>query len=165
MPRPTTRLEEAVSIAVRAHAGQKDKAGDPYILHPIRVMLSLDGDEERIVGILHDVVEDTPWTLARLRARGFEPRIVSAIDSVTRREGEAYDAFVRRSAANPIGRRVKLADLLDNFDRSRALGDSKSNRERRERYRRAIGTLRRLGVRVPRRPRPGGGKPRRPRPA
>jgi (p)ppGpp synthase/HD superfamily hydrolase len=79
----------------------------PYILHPLRMMLRLSGPEERIVAVLHDVVEDTDWTLERLRGEGFPDEIVEAVESVTNREGESYDDFVRRAAKNPIGARVK----------------------------------------------------------
>ena len=105
-------LERAVAIAAEAHAGQVDKAGAPYLLHPLRVMLALTSNEERIVAVLHDVCEDCPgWSFERLRSEGFSDRILAALDSVTKREGEAYSDFVGRAAANAIGRNVKLADL------------------------------------------------------
>ena len=82
-------LERAIVIAAEGHAGVKDKGGAPYILHPLRMMLSLSSADERIVAVLHDVCEDCPgWTLDRLRAEGFPERIVAALDSVTKREGE-----------------------------------------------------------------------------
>src|SRR5262245_25989561 len=98
-------LERAIAIAAGAHLGQHDKAGLPSILHPIRVMLKMTADQERIVGVLHDVVEDSIWTLARLRQEGFGDTILDAIDAVTRRSGEDYDQFVARAAQNPIGLR------------------------------------------------------------
>ncbi len=92
-------LERAIAIAVEAHAGQIDKAGAPYILHPLRVMLAVSSTDERIAAVLHDVCEDCPgWTPDRLRAEGFAPQIIAALDSVTKREGEGYDDFVRRAA-------------------------------------------------------------------
>lgn len=122
-------LERALAIATAAHAGQTQRNGEPFILHPLRVMLALSQgpaapagnelDALRIVAVLHDVVEDTEWTFDQLRAEGLSDVRVAALDSVTKREGEAYPDFVRRSAADPIGRRVKLADLEDNLDARR----------------------------------------------
>jgi (p)ppGpp synthase/HD superfamily hydrolase len=105
-----TTLEHAISLAAKAHEGQTDKAGAAYILHPLRVMLSLNTLDERITGVLHDVVEDCDgWSLDRLRAEGFSEAVVEAVDSVTRRPSEDYEAFVRRVAADPhspSGRRL-----------------------------------------------------------
>ena len=110
-------LERAIVIAAEAHAGMTDKAGAPYILHPLRMMMDLTSAEDRIVAVLHDVCEDCPgWTFERLRGEGFSEEILAALDSVTKREGEPYEEFALRAAANPIGRRVKLADLRDNSD-------------------------------------------------
>ncbi len=109
-------LESAIAIAVRAHAGQADKSGQPYILHPLRVMFRCQTDEQRIVAVLHDVIEDTSVTADDLRSQGFSEAILAALDCVTKRDGESYEAFVERAAANPIARQVKLADLEDNMD-------------------------------------------------
>lgn len=138
-------LERAIALAAIAHQGQTDKAGAPYILHPLRMMLTLDDPDERIAAILHDVVEDTGWTLDDLRAEGFAEPILAAIEAVTKREGESYDEFVQRSGANAIGRRVKLADLADNSDTTR-LGPEITERDRArlEKYERAIAALRAL---------------------
>lgn len=132
-------LERAIAIAVEAHTGQTDKAGHPYILHPLRVMLSVNGDDERIVGVLHDVCEDCPgWDFDRLRREGFSGRVIEALDSVTKREGEPYDAFVRRACQNGIGMAVKRADLIDNMDMSRIANPTERDHERLARYRRAL---------------------------
>jgi (p)ppGpp synthase/HD superfamily hydrolase len=109
-------LEKAIAIAVEAHRGQKDRYGISYILHPIRVMCRLDDVTERTVAILHDVVEDTDWTLKDLEEEGFPRQIIEALDSVTKRKAEPYEGFVQRSARNSLGRKVKLADLEDNMD-------------------------------------------------
>ena len=116
-----TTLFRAIEIAVAAHAGQTDKVGAPYILHPLRVMQSLTTEEERIVGVLHDVVEDCPdWPMDRLRREGFSEVILAALATVTKlSEDEDYTAFIARAASDPIGRRVKRADLLDNLDVTR----------------------------------------------
>ena len=109
-------LEKAISIAVEAHRGQQDKTGAPYILHPLSVMGRVEGETEKIVAVLHDVVEDTAWTLVKLKGEGFPDEILTALDCVTKREGESYEDFVKRAASNPVARRVKLADLEDNMD-------------------------------------------------
>jgi (p)ppGpp synthase/HD superfamily hydrolase len=131
-------LERAIAIAAEAHARQVDKAGVPYILHPLRLMLRMETDDERIVAVLHDVAEDSPaWDLDRLRAEGFSERVILAIDFLTRRAGESYEEFIVRAGHNEIGRRVKLADLEDNSDLSRIATPSDKDRARVERYRRA----------------------------
>jgi (p)ppGpp synthase/HD superfamily hydrolase len=138
-------LERAIAIAAEAHAGQIDKAGAPYVLHPLRMMLRMSSIDERIVAVLHDVCEDCPGcTLDRLHREGFSERIIDALQSVTKRDGEGYEDFVRRSAANPIGRRVKLADLRDNSDLSRIAVPSERDLQRIEKYRRAIDLISRL---------------------
>lgn len=109
-------LEKAIALAVEAHRGQKDRAGKPYILHPLRVMARVQTEDEKVVAILHDVAEDTPWTSEKLAAEGFPSHIIEALDCVTKRDGEVYEQFVERSASNPIARQVKLADLEDNMD-------------------------------------------------
>jgi (p)ppGpp synthase/HD superfamily hydrolase len=135
-------LERAVAIAAEAHAGQVDKAGAPYLLHPLRMMLALTSTEERIVAVLHDVCEDCPgWSFERVRSEGFSDRILAALDSVTKREGEVYSDFVRRAAANPIGRRVKLADLRDNCDLARIASPTEADFRRIEKYREAIALI------------------------
>jgi (p)ppGpp synthase/HD superfamily hydrolase len=138
-------LSRAIAIAAEAHEGQVDKAGEPYVLHALRVMLRLSTDEERIVGVLHDVVEDTDWDLGRLRAEGFSDRVLEALAAVTKRSDDTdYEAFVSRAAADPIGRRVKLADLHDNCDLSRIADPSDRDHARIEQYRRAIAYIERL---------------------
>jgi (p)ppGpp synthase/HD superfamily hydrolase len=140
-------LERAIAIAAEAHAGQVDKAGLPCTLHPLRIMLRMSSIDERIVAVLHDVCEDCPgWTFDRLRREGFSDRIVDALDSVTKRDGEEYEDFVRRAVANPIGGRVKLADLLDNIDLSRIAAPSERDFQRIEKYRRAIDLIDRLSA-------------------
>lgn len=81
-------LERAIEIAAAAHAGVPDKAGNPYILHPLRVMMRVSSPAERVVAVLHDVVEDTSWTLQALAAEGFAPDVVAAVDALTKRDGE-----------------------------------------------------------------------------
>lgn len=86
-------LARAISIAHQAHAGQNDRYGAPYILHPLRVMARVQSTSEKIVAVLHDVVEDTDWTFDQLAAEGFSPEIIQALDSVTNRPGEPYPSL------------------------------------------------------------------------
>lgn len=137
-------LERAIAIAAQAHAGQTDKAGAPYVLHPLRLMMRLASTEERIVAVLHDVVEDSTVTFVELEKEGFAIEILEALKSVTRQAEESYDEFVLRAAANPIGRRVKLADLEDNCDLSRLSAPTERDHARIEKYQRAIETIRSL---------------------
>lgn len=112
-------LEKAIEIAVEAHRGQLDKAGKIYILHPLRVMLRGRDETEMIVGILHDVVEDTPVTLDMLRLEGFSQEILDALCCITKEKGEDYGHFIDRVLTNPLARRVKLYDIEDNLNRDR----------------------------------------------
>ena len=138
----TQTLERAIAIAATAHAGQVDKGGAPYILHPLKVMLRMTTLEERIVAVLHDVVEDCDISLDDLRKEGFSEEVLTAIQSVTKVPGESYEDFVERAAQNPIGRVVKLADLEENSDLSRIASPSWEDLKRIEKYRRVIGRLR-----------------------
>ena len=137
-------LEDAIALAVEAHRGQKEKAGQPYILHILRVMFRLGVEPEQMAGVLHDLVEDTPYTLDDLRRLGYPERVVTAIDCLTRREDETYEEFVERAGAHPIARRVKLADLEDNMDIRRLSAVTERDRERLNRYIRARTRIREL---------------------
>ena len=109
-------LNRAIEIAVAAHRGQTDKAGRPYILHPLWLMQQFEDEDAMIVSILHDVVEDSAFTLADLSSEGFAPDVVRAIDAISRRVDESYEEYVSRVRAHPVARRVKLADLEHNMD-------------------------------------------------
>lgn len=130
-------LEDAIALAVGAHRGQVDKGGMPYILHPLGVMLRMRTETEMIVGVLHDVVEDTEYTLDALRALGYPEGVLVALDHVTRRDVESYDEFVRRAGEDPVARRVKIADLEDNMDVRRIEELTDKDVERLRRYQRA----------------------------
>jgi (p)ppGpp synthase/HD superfamily hydrolase len=134
-------IEEAIRIAVEAHRGQKDRGGAPYILHPLRMMFRVQTDAERMAAVLHDVVEDTAWTLDDLRGRGFPEEVVEAVDGLTRRAGLSSVAFVARAGALPVARRVKIADLEDNMDVRRTGTLSEKDAERLGRYLRAWRSL------------------------
>lgn len=110
-------MERAIEIATEAHRGQFDKAGNDYIEHPLRVMAAGETLEEKIVGVLHDVVEDGDWTFDELLQEGFTSEVVEALRCVTKlSENEPYDKFIARVKTNPLAVRVKLNDLTDNMD-------------------------------------------------
>lgn len=128
-------IERAIEIAARAHAGQVDKAGAPYIFHPLRLMLAVQLPYERMAAVLHDVVEDTTVTLADLVNEGFPSEVIDAIDSLTKREGEGRLDAAERAAGNPIARVVKLADVTDNMDLTRIAEPTEKDYQRLEEYR------------------------------
>src|SRR3712207_5225583 len=130
-------VEDAVAIAARAHGGQKDKAGAPYLLHPLRLMLRMDTEAAMMAAVLHDVVEDTEWTLERLREAGFPEEVLEAVDCLTRRGGESYEQFVERVRTNPVARQVKIADLEDNMNIRRISRLGEKDLARLEKYHRA----------------------------
>ena len=110
-------LEKAISIATTAHASQKDKAGADYINHPLRVMSAGKTTDEKIVGVLHDVVEDSEWTLDLLKAESFSMEILEALKCLTKlSDNEPYEKFIDRVKSNPLAIKVKLNDLADNMD-------------------------------------------------
>ena len=112
-------LERAIEIAVKAHAGQIDKAGEPYILHPLRLMFAVNGDYNRMVAVLHDVVEDTSVTIDNLKAEGFPSEVIEAVQALTKQKGESRIEAAKRASGNFIARAVKLADVTDNMDITR----------------------------------------------
>ncbi len=110
-------LERAIQIATEAHKGQLDKAGRDYIGHPLRVMAMGKTEDEKIVGVLHDVIEDTDWTFEMLEAEGFSREVIEALKCVTKlSENEKYDDFIERVRKNPLAVAVKINDLTDNMD-------------------------------------------------
>lgn len=110
-------LEKAIAIALKAHAGQRDRSGQPYIGHVLRVMSMGSSNEEKICGVLHDVVEDSEITFEDLRQEGFSSGIVSALECLTKiAPDEDYDLFTERISKNLLAVKVKLNDLADNMD-------------------------------------------------
>jgi (p)ppGpp synthase/HD superfamily hydrolase len=114
-------IEKALQMAARAHEGQKDKKGLPYILHPLRVMMKVEGEEAQMVAVLHDVIEDTSVTEDDLRQAGFSEKVLVAVRCVTHGKDESYADYVVRCKKNEIARQVKLADLEDNSRLDRTL--------------------------------------------
>jgi hypothetical protein len=136
-------LESAIALAVKTHLEQTDKAGEPYILHPLRVMFRLSSGNERIVGVLHDVVEDSEVSFNDLRKLGFSDIVIDALKAVTKLPAEkgsdeGYQAFVKRAGANPIARQVKIADLMDNLDVTRLKEVGGKDSRRISKYLRAL---------------------------
>jgi guanosine-3',5'-bis(diphosphate) 3'-pyrophosphohydrolase len=128
-------LERAIELAAKAHAGQVDKAGQPYILHPLRLLLAVRTPHERIAAVLHDIVEDTPTTFDDLVAEGFAPEVVAAVRALTKTDGEKRIEAAHRAAADPVARAVKLADVADNMDLSRIPAPTEKDYARLEEYR------------------------------
>ena len=116
-------LDDAIRVAVDAHAGQLDKAEKPYILHPLRVMMSVESpsiDSARKVAVIHDIVEDSEWTVEALEAKfGLTTDEQAALRLLTHGDHEDYAAYIERVATNPLARAVKTADLRDNLDVTR----------------------------------------------
>ena len=104
-------------------------------------MLRLESEVEKVVGVLHDFLEDTRYTPKQLRKRGYSDEVLGALDCLTRREGETYEAFVQRIKPNPLARRVKLADLADNMDVTRLTTLGKEDLDRLNRYHKAWAAL------------------------
>jgi len=129
-------LEHAIEFAAHAHTGQVDKAGAPYILHPLRVMLGVSTRDEQIVAVLHDIIEDTDITPEYLRAEGFSDRVVEAVVTLTKVKGQTYEQYIAGLAHHPLARIVKLADLDDNSNISRIPNPTDRDLERLEKYRR-----------------------------
>ncbi|MFB5759006.1 GTP pyrophosphokinase [Paenibacillus medicaginis] len=137
----SSQLEKAISIAVNAHFGQVDKGGNPYLLHPLRVMRKLYTEDEKIVGVLHDVIEDTDITIDDLKREGFSKEITDAIFALTRQEGESYMGFIHRLKTNELARTIKIVDIEDNIVLSRIPEPTDTDYKRIEKYKKALGEL------------------------
>ena len=135
-------LQKAIEIAITAHQYQTDKSGAPYILHVIRVMNSGKTEIEKICGVLHDLVEDTPWTFEMLQHEGFSEEIINVLKCVTKEsEQEDYDHFIDRIIQNKTAVAVKLNDLRDNMDITRLPHITEKDRKRLNKYIRAYKKL------------------------
>ena len=130
-------LNKAIETAAKAHDGQRDKAGKPYILHPIRVMLGVEGEYEQCAAVLHDVLEDTEITAEDLKKEGFPDEVIEALKLLTRTEEDDYFDYVNRLKPNKIARAVKLSDLKDNMDMSRIANPTEKDFARLEKYKKA----------------------------
>lgn len=132
--------ERAVAIARDAHRGQKDKGGNPYIEHPLKVAEAMEEIELKIVAVLHDVLEDSAVTADDLVSYGFPEYLVEAVSVLTHKKGDAdsYEKYICRVKTNPIACRVKIEDIRHNLDLSRIPSPEKSDFLRCEKYRRAL---------------------------
>ncbi|GBO55817.1 guanosine-3',5'-bis(Diphosphate) 3'-pyrophosphohydrolase [Pseudanabaena sp. lw0831] len=129
-----TLLALAISIANQAHAGQLDKAGKPYILHPLTVMAQMDTRESKIVAVLHDAIEDSDLKIEDLVKQGFPEFITEAIAAITKVEGEQYEDYILRVKSNAIARKVKIADVTHNMNISRISNPTEKDFQRLEKY-------------------------------
>jgi (p)ppGpp synthase/HD superfamily hydrolase len=129
-------LKRAIEIAVQAHKGQVDKAGQPYILHPLRVMMNVHSDNAKIVAVLHDVIEDSNLTLADLIIEEFSLDIVDALRLLTKRRYDKYFDYIHniKDSKNNLAILVKLADLEDNMDMSRLKETTEQDEKRYKKY-------------------------------
>jgi (p)ppGpp synthase/HD superfamily hydrolase len=134
-------FEKAIAIALKAHQGQKDKAGAPYLLHVLRVMMSMEKMDEKIVALLHDVVEDSETTIEDFTKAGFPLKILKAVELLTKTDNQPYEDYIQRMKKNPIAKAVKMADLKDNLNTNRLKKLSDSDKLRIKKYKQALKTL------------------------
>lgn len=130
----------ARALATKAHEGQTDKAGLPYITHPERVALRMESPELQVIGWLHDTVEDTPIALQDIEG-AFGPETAAAVDAISRRDREKWSGYLDRVAANPMARQVKISDLIDNSNLSRIPHVTLKDVERQKKYNKALKKL------------------------
>jgi (p)ppGpp synthase/HD superfamily hydrolase len=138
---PEKFLAIAIAIATKAHEGQVDKAGKPYIAHPLTVMAEMESLESKIVAILHDAIEDSELTIKDLVSEGFPSSITEAIAAITKLEGESYADYILRVKANPIAIKVKIADLKHNMDLSRIPSPTEKDFQRLTKYQQVLQEL------------------------
>lgn len=144
---PVSAIDRAIALAIETHRGQTDLAGLPYILHPLRVMFTMVEELDRVVAVLHDVVEDASnRRSADAAVRSFGGEVYQAVDALTRRDDESYEDYIERCAHNETAARVKIADLLDNLDPTRIPNPGPKDRARAERY---MSALRQLHAQAP----------------
>ncbi|PZO44945.1 MAG: GTP pyrophosphokinase [Pseudanabaena frigida] len=137
----TRFLAVAIAIANQAHEGQLDKAGKPYILHPLAVMAQMDRLEGKIVAVLHDAIEDSELKIEDLVKQGFPEFITEAIAAITKLEGEQYEDYILRVKSNAIARKVKIADVTHNMDISRIANPTEKDFQRLEKYKKVLQEL------------------------
>lgn len=131
----------AIIIASLYHEGQVDKGGNDYILHPLRVMSKANTINEKIVAVLHDIIEDTSCSFECLRCCGFSNEILNAIDALSRRDNETYFEFIGRCKENELARIVKILDIKDNMDLTRIDNPSEQDLKRVKKYAKALEIL------------------------
>jgi hypothetical protein len=132
-----SHLQRALEITIEAHKNQKQKDGSPYAFHPIRLSMSLKTEEQKIVALLHDVVEDTNWTFDDLRSEGFSESVIDALRLLTHDDGSPYEEYIERLSCNPLASDVKISDLTDNMEIKRIPEPSEKDFARLQKYHRA----------------------------
>ena len=137
-------LEIAYQLAKKAHAVQKDKGGEDYFNHPLYVSSLVNTEDEKIVALLHDVVEDTDITLNDLKQQGFSTQIIDAVDAITKRDREEYEKYINRLIKNKIAVKVKIADMTHNSDIARIKNPTTNDFERVQKYKEKIEYLKSL---------------------
>ena len=130
----TELTKKAANVALRAHEGQMDRAGWPYVLHPVHVAEQMTSEDSCVVALLHDVLEDSDITIEELRAEGFTEKQLEAVQLMTRTEDMPYMEYVKRLSVNDIAREVKLGDLMHNMDRSRLSELTEKDEKRYQKY-------------------------------
>lgn len=136
-------LEDAIALAATAHRGQRYPSPDaePYIFHPLRLMLAFSDPVEQMVAVLHDAIEDCDLVVQDLVEAGYPAELVAALDALTHRAGETYEEYVERVATDDVARRVKIADLYENLANNRRSPNEAGNAERIARYEAALARL------------------------
>lgn len=134
-------LALAIAIATKAHDGQFDKAGKPYISHPLTVMAQMDNLESKIVAVLHDAIEDSDLKITDLVQQGFPAFIIEAIAAITKQKDEPYEDYILRVKSNAIARKVKIADVTHNMDLSRIANPTAKDFQRLEKYKQILDQL------------------------
>ncbi|MDY5955668.1 MAG: HD domain-containing protein [Frisingicoccus sp.] len=142
----TPMTKKALCIAYKAHEGQVDKTGVPYIFHPFHLAESMTDENSTIVALLHDVIEDTDWTIDDLEKEGFNEDILTALKLMTHNPAEPYMDYISRLSTCPVARQVKLADLYHNSDQTRVENPDEKMLKRWEKYDRAIQLLKSVNI-------------------
>lgn len=142
-------IERAIEIATLAHVDQVDRGGQPYILHPLRVMRMVTTVSEQLAAVLHDVVEDTDWTFEALAAEGFPDEVIEALRALTKTKGEDKMVAAQRAAEHSIARNVKLADVCDNMNLARIPQPTEKDFARQEKYKQVRSLLIEHGATLP----------------
>lgn len=128
-------LDKAIQIASKAHANQIDKAGKPYILHPLRVMFKMDTEPEMIIAVLHDIMEDCKGITAYyLEKEGFTEEIVNTLIVLNRHNYTDYETYIGKVSKNPVARKVKIADIEDNINLLRLESVEENDLQRIKKY-------------------------------
>ncbi len=137
----TDLTRKAITVAYNAHQGQLDRAGLPYILHPLHVAEQMKDEDTCVVALLHDVIEDTDLTLENLREYGFTEAQIEGVRVMTREEDEDYFEYIRSVKTNPLALAVKLEDLKHNSDVTRIIEMTDKDLQRIEKYKKAMEIL------------------------